>query len=91
MGSHIGAIRVRWESLSILANQRAAACAELMAVVLSVEMLFLFLLLIGALVALVFQGHDLPWESPWTEILNSPERDLYSVPTPLDLTSGAFG
>lgn len=70
----------------------AVACVVLVAVVLLVEtVLVLFLLLMGALVALVFQGHDLPWEPPWTEILNSPERNLYTVPTLLDLTSGAFG
>lgn len=63
-----------------------------LAVVLSVEMMVvLVLLLMGAFVALVFQGLELPWESPRTEILNLPKRNLYAVPTSLDLTSEDFG
>ena len=63
-----------------------------LAVVLSVEMMVVFiLLLMGALVGPVFQGLELPWESPRTEILNSPKCNLDTVPTSLELTSEDFG
>lgn len=49
-------------------------------------MVVLVLLSLGALVAPMFQGLELLWEYPWTEILNSPKFNLDAVPISLELT-----